>query len=88
MEAIAAPLAVVENVDPAMVYYLDLPTKTARLPVARIRAALHEGWGVLVETTELPPDILFHKDIVVRARVRLQQSEYLVLESLGSRSSG
>ena len=86
-EAFSAPLAVVENVDPAMVYYLDLPTKTARLPVARIRVALHAGWRILVGTTELPPDILSHKDIAVRARARLQQSEYLVLEGLDRRSS-
>jgi hypothetical protein len=88
MEAVAAPLAVVEDVDPAMVYYLDLPkSKTARLPVARIRAALRAGWRVLVGTTELPPDILSHKDIAVRARVHLEQSEYLVLERLDRRSS-
>ena len=89
MEAVAAPLAVVENVDPAMVYYLDLPeSKTTRLPAARIRVALRAGWRVLVGTTELPPDILSHNAIAVRARVRLQQSEYLVIERLGRRQSG
>ena len=86
MEAVAAPLAVVEDVDPAMVYYLDLPTKTARLPVAYIRTALHAGWRVLAGATELSPDILSHKNIAVRARGRLQQSEYLILERFDRRA--
>ncbi|MCX5734996.1 MAG: glycosyltransferase family 39 protein, partial [candidate division NC10 bacterium] len=87
-EAIAAPIAVVEGVDPALVFYLDLPqSTTARLSATRIRRALLAGWRVLVRTTELSPVLLSREGIAVRARVRLQQSEYLVLERLDRRSS-
>jgi len=77
-----APVDVVGRVEPGIVFYLGLiPPHDNEISPAEIRLALRTGRRVLVATTTLPAGILDTPGVVVRARVRLDYSEYLVLAS-------
>lgn len=84
----AAPLAVTKDVHPGVVFYLDLPRPAeALVPVEGIGDALRAGRLVLTTPATLPPDVLTSGRGKVRATVKFQRSEFVVIEDAGGRSA-
>jgi len=85
----AAPLAVTKDVHPGLVFYLDLPRPAeALVPAEAIGDALQAGRLVLTTPAALPPDVLASGRGKVRATVRFQRLEFVVIEDASGRPPG
>ncbi len=84
----SAPLAVLPDVHPGIVFYLDLPRPAeAMIPRERLHETLQSGRLVLVEKGKLSL-LLVEGGVTVRARVPFQKSEYWLLSAQSEGRAG